>query len=162
MKYNLAMAAAMFEGINGMSFNSVVYLLSGEPNLDLLKDPKYIRDGVFYDTNTLMKDLTALGNKVLARSIITATTDNPIGTVLIRGSASPTVVANGRATWFISMKRGTSAELTTPAYAHMVGCGTVGSDDSSDMIVENADIQLGTALTITTRRIRLIGHEQSP
>lgn len=161
MKRNLAMSAAMFDIYNGSTFYATTYLMSGAANLDVLKDTKYLLNGIFYHTNTLITDLLALGNKVLAKYTKVQATDNPIGTVNIAGSSAITVTNNGEATWFITLLRESSADLTSPGYAYVVMCGLVGDDDSSDMIVANPNMQLNSVLTITGRKVRIVGHEQS-
>lgn len=159
MKHNIGMASLMFDNLNTKSF--ATYLLSGVPNPTILNDPKYILNGCFYYTNTLLTDLAALGNTVLATHLGSRVDLTQSGYANFISSTPVSVVANGKVTWFICMVRDGAGALTSPLNSYLVHAGLVGADDTSDLIVTNADISLGSPVKIASRKIRILGHEQS-
>lgn len=160
MKHNLSMASLMFDNLNTKYV--ATYLLSGMPNLDILDDPKYILSGCFYYTNTLLTDLAAAGNTVLATHLGSRVDLTQSGYANLISSTNVSVVANGKVTWFICMVRDSGAALNSVGYSYLVHGGLVGADDTSDLIVTNADISLGSPVKIASRKIRILGHEQPP
>lgn len=162
MKRNLAMTAAMFDVFNTAGLFATTVLLSGTPRPEVLRDPKYILNGVFYYTNTLIADLIAANNKIVAKYSAAQPTASGKGIVTIAGNPAVTVVANGTVSWFITMIRASNTDLTSPGYGYIVFCGSVGTEPDSDLIVGRTDIQLGSIVSVSPRKIRMIGHEQSP
>lgn len=160
MKHNLSMASLMFDNLNTKYV--ATYLLSGTPNLDILDDPKYLLNGCFYYTNTLLIDLVGAGNTVLATHLGNRVDLTQSGYANLISSTNVSVVANGKVTWFICMVRDSAAALNSVGYSYLVHGGLVGERDTSDLIVANADISLGSPVKIASRKIRIVGHEQPP